>query len=63
MNAPEEVQSGIDRPPYGRTWQNDDVVSGPGETRDLAEESPEKRSGLIVAWDSYARDIGVILTE
>ena len=51
-------------PPYGPgTWQLYDVVSDPGETTNLAEKQPEKLSELIAAWDSYARDVGVVLSE
>ncbi len=51
-------------PPYGPgVWQLYDVVSDPGETRDLAEEQPQKLSELIAAWESYAKEVGVVLTE
>jgi arylsulfatase len=48
-------------PPYGSgEWKLYDVVSDPGETRDLSVEHPEKLSELRVAWDRYAGDVGVI---
>jgi len=51
-------------PPYGPgTWQLYDVVSDPGETMNLADEQSDKLNELIAAWDSYARDVGVVLSE
>ena len=51
-------------PPYGSgTWQLYDLSKDPGETRDLAKEKPEILKRLQAAWDSYAEDVGVVLTE
>ena len=50
--------------PYGdETWQLFDVVSDPGETRNLAAEQPEKLAELRAAWDAYAEDVGVVPYE
>jgi len=51
-------------PPFGAgNWELYDVVADPGETRDLAEEKPEKLQALIAAWDRYAEEVGVVLTN
>jgi arylsulfatase len=51
-------------PPYGPgVWHLYDVVNDPGETSDLAAENPEKLKELKDAWDRYAQDVGVILTN
>jgi len=34
-----------------------------GETRDLAKEQPEILKKLQSAWDHYAKDVGVVLTN
>jgi arylsulfatase len=51
-------------PPYGSgSWQLYDVVNDPGETRDLAKERPETLKELRAAWERYAKDVGVVLSE
>jgi arylsulfatase len=45
------------------TWQLYDVVNDPGETRDLSEEQPDTLSELRAAWDHYASDVGVVLSN
>jgi len=51
-------------PPYGLgTWQLYDVVNDPGETRDLSEEQPDTLRELQTAWDRYAKDVGVVLSN
>lgn len=51
-------------PPYGPgTWQLYDVVNDPGETRDLAEEMPQKLKALRDAWETYAAEVGVVLSN
>ena len=51
-------------PPYGPgVWHLYDVVSDPGETRDLSAANPEKLKELQDAWDQYAQDVGVVLTN
>jgi arylsulfatase len=50
--------------PYGdANWRLYSVVDDPGETRDLAKEHPEMLRKLQVAWDSYAKDVGVALSK
>lgn len=51
-------------PPYGSgDWHLYDVLNDPGETRDLAAEKPEKLMELVKAWNQYANDVGVVLTN
>jgi arylsulfatase len=51
-------------PPYGNgEWHLYNVVLDPGETRNLAKEKPEVLNELIAAWDRYASEVGVILSE
>lgn len=50
--------------PYGNgKWYLFNVVKDPGETQDLAAENPEKLAMLKEAWDQYAEDVGVVLSE
>ena len=50
--------------PYGSgNWQLYNIVDDPGETRDLAKEQPEKLKKMQAAWNSYADDVGVVLSE
>jgi arylsulfatase len=42
-------------------WRLFDLTNDPGETRDLSESHPDKLAELLVAWDDYVRDKGVIL--
>ena len=51
-------------PPYGTgTWHLYDVANDPGETRDLAGEHPAILQRLRAAWDQYAREVGVVLSN
>jgi arylsulfatase len=51
-------------PPYGAgDWKLYDVNRDPGETADLAKELPERLRSMQAAWDEYARDVGVILSD
>ena len=51
-------------PPYGTgTWHLYNVVEDPGETRDLADEHPEVLQRLRVAWEQYAAEVGVVLSN
>ena len=51
-------------PPYGSNkWELYNLAVDPGETRDLAKEKPEILKKLQAAWDRYAKDVGVILSE
>ena len=51
-------------PPYGNgEWQLYNLSNDPGETRDLAKKLPKKLKGLRAAWDRYAKDVGVVLSN
>jgi len=51
-------------PPYGDgQWRLFDVAKDPGETNNLAAEKPELLNRLQEAWDGYAQEVGVILTQ
>jgi arylsulfatase len=51
-------------PPYGLgKWHLYNLADDPGETRDLAKEQPETLRQLQVAWDRYAKDVGVVLSK
>jgi arylsulfatase len=50
--------------PYGTgSWKLFNVVSDPGEVKDLAMETPAKLETLKEAWNDYAAQVGVILAE
>ena len=44
-------------------WQLYNLAEDPGETRDLAKQRPELLKELRDAWNKYASDVGVVLTE
>jgi len=44
-------------------WRFFNVVTDPGEAKDLSKEMPEKLQILKTAWEQYASDVGVILGE
>jgi arylsulfatase len=47
--------------PYGDgSWELYDVVVDPGETNNLAAEKPEALQALVVAWEEYAENVGVV---
>ena len=51
-------------PPYGKgTWHLYNLAKDPGETNDLSELHPDILKGLQQAWQEYADEVGVILTE
>lgn len=51
-------------PPYGPgKWQLYNLAEDPGETRDLAEQNPELLKELQMAWERYAKEVGVVLTN
>ena len=51
-------------PPYGLgTWQLYNVVDDPGETLDLAKTEPGRLKELQMAWNRYAKDVGVVLSK
>ena len=43
-----------------QTWHLYDLKTDPGETRDLAEQEPERFQAMVAAYDAYAQDVGVI---
>jgi len=48
--------------PYGPgIWQLYDLARDPGEVHDLAASRPDKLADLLVLWDRYVEDNGVIL--
>ena len=50
--------------PYGPgTWKLYNLTEDPGETRDLSSEQPAILEELMTAWDQYAKDVGVILSN
>jgi arylsulfatase len=50
--------------PYGPgDWRLYDTATDPGETTDLSSEYPEILEELMAAWDGYAEDVGVVLSE
>ena len=45
-------------PPYGdKEWRLFNLEADPGETRNLADEKPEKLEELKNAWDTYSREV------
>jgi arylsulfatase len=51
-------------PPYGKgTWHLYNLSTDPGETIDLSESRPDVLKRLQQAWQEYADEVGVILTE
>ncbi len=51
-------------PPYGTgTWHLYNLANDPGETHDLAKEQPETLRKLQAAWERYAKNVGVVLSE
>lgn len=51
-------------PPYGTgAWHLYNLADDPGETRDLAGEQPETLKELQAAWDRYAKEVGVVLSN
>jgi len=50
--------------PYGEEkWKLFNIEKDPGETKDLSEEQPELLNHLIEAWESYAKEVGVVIYE
>ncbi|GAA0322483.1 arylsulfatase AtsA [Sphingomonas oligophenolica] len=45
----------------GDGWKLFDVAHDPGETRDLARSDPKKAAALAAAWDSYGKQVGVVM--
>lgn len=50
--------------PFGPgSWQLYDTVNDPGETADLSPKHPAILEELKAAWDRYAKDVGVVLSN
>lgn len=50
--------------PYGTAqWQLFNVAKDPGEAEDLSKSMPDKLNELKAAWDDYAKEVGVVLSE
>jgi hypothetical protein len=50
--------------PFGvSNWQLFDLAADPGETRDLADQKPELVQRLVAQWETYAKEVGVVLPE
>ncbi|OQU94697.1 Fungal specific transcription factor domain-containing protein [Cladophialophora immunda] len=50
----------IPKPLGPEKWQLYDMEADPGETRDLAEEYPEKLADLLKFWETYVEEVGVV---
>ena len=51
-------------PPYGTgAWHLYNLADDPGETRDLAKAQPKTLKKLQAAWERYAEDVGVVLSQ
>jgi arylsulfatase len=51
-------------PPYGDgAWHLYDLADDPGETHDLANQQPETLATLQAAWNRYAEEVGVVLSD
>lgn len=49
--------------PYGSgEWQLYSLSNDPGETNDISKMEEEKLKELIAAWESYSKEVGVVLT-
>jgi len=53
----------IPEPDGSGEWQLYNVVTDPGEAKDLSFEMPEKLETLKAAWEQYAAEVGVVLGE
>ncbi len=50
--------------PYGTgEWKLFNVITDPGEAKDLSNSMPDRLEALKSAWDRYAKNVGVILPE
>ncbi len=50
--------------PFGTDqWQLFDLGNDPGETYDLAKQEPEKLAEMILAWEEYASENNVIISD
>ena len=50
----------IPKPKGTETWQLYNLSKDPGETRDLAEDNPTKLEELLVHWENYVTECGVV---
>lgn len=50
----------IPKPKGPEKWQLYDLSKDPGETEDLADENPKKLEELLVHWENYVKDCGVV---
>jgi arylsulfatase len=49
--------------PYGPdTWELFDLSTDPGEIHDLAESNPERMAEMLLLWEDYVQDNGVIVS-
>jgi arylsulfatase len=44
-------------------WHLFDIARDPGETKDLSTQEPARKSELVAAWDTYARNVGVVMPD
>ena len=50
--------------PYGNgNWQLYDLVTDPGELRDLSSQLPDRTAALASGWEAYAQSNGVIVPD
>ncbi|MBW8755297.1 MAG: arylsulfatase [Sphingomonadales bacterium] len=45
------------------TWHLFDIADDPGETRDLSAQQPARKAALIAAWETYAKEVGVVMPD
>ena len=51
-------------PPFGKgRWQLFNLRVDPGETRDLAQLEPQKLAEMMAAWETYAAENNVIISN
>lgn len=44
-------------------WGLFNIATDPGETTDLSNADPDRKTRLIKAWDDYAKEVGVVLPQ
>lgn len=50
----------VPAPKGPQRWELFDVIADPGETRDLASEQPDLLKDMLVLWEQYKKDVGVV---
>jgi arylsulfatase len=45
----------------GEGWQLFNIADDPGEVDDRSAQEPDRKKALIAAWESYGRDVGVVM--